>query len=121
VAEADGLVVGYAGMWVIIDEAHVTNIAVHPDHRRAGIGRLLLEALMEGAADRGCDRITLEVRKSNRPAQQLYLSYDFVPRAIRRGYYTDTNQDALVMWKYRLQRWRRERGGPDRPNAVPGH
>jgi len=120
VAETDGRVVGYAGMWVIMDEAHVTNIAVHPDYRRSGVGRRLLEALIERAADRGCDRMTLEVRKSNHAAQQLYLSFDFVPRGIRRGYYTDTNEDAIVMWKYRLQRWRRERGGRDRRDAVPG-
>lgn len=120
VAELGERVVGYGGMWVIVDEAHVTNIAVHPRHRRSGIGRLLLKALLEQAADRGCDRVTLEVRKSNRPAQHLYQSYGFVPRGIRRGYYTDNNEDAIVMWKFRLQRWRRERG-PEPPHAVPGH
>ena len=118
VAELDGRVVGYGGMWIVFEEGHVTNIAVHPDYRRRGVGRRLLEALIQRAAERGCDRMTLEVRKSNTPAQQLYRSFGFEPRGIRKGYYTDTNEDAIVMWKYGLLR---SRGGKGRSNALPGH
>ncbi|HHY94187.1 MAG TPA: ribosomal protein S18-alanine N-acetyltransferase [Firmicutes bacterium] len=91
-------VVGYAGMWVILDEAHVTNIAVHPDWRRCGLGERLLRELIARARARGATRVTLEVRKSNFPAQHLYTKMGFVPRGIRRGYYSDTHEDAIIMW-----------------------
>ncbi|HEY8450428.1 MAG TPA: ribosomal protein S18-alanine N-acetyltransferase, partial [Bacillota bacterium] len=104
VAEVDGAVAGYAGLWIILDEAHVTNIAVHPDFRRRGVAQKLLETLFQRAAQRGCDRMTLEVRKSNIAAQTLYRRFGFEAKGIRRGYYTDTNEDAIVMWKYGLKR-----------------
>lgn len=98
----DGAVVGYAGQWIVLDEAHVTNIAVHQSHRGRGIGeRLLLELMSRGSA-RGARRMTLEVRRSNLPAQQLYLKLGFVARGVRKGYYTDTREDAIVMWRDRL-------------------
>ncbi|MEW6398864.1 MAG: ribosomal protein S18-alanine N-acetyltransferase [Bacillota bacterium] len=91
-------VVGYAGMWVILDEGHVTNIAVHPDWRRRGLGERLLRELISRARARGATRMTLEVRKSNLAAQRLYTGLGFAPRGIRKGYYSDTGEDAIIMW-----------------------
>jgi len=92
-------VLGYAGMWLILDEAHVTNVAVHPDCRGRGLGRVLMLELMRRAALAGAGRMTLEVRKSNHVARRLYEHLGFKERGCRRGYYTDTNEDALIMWK----------------------
>lgn len=92
-------VTGYAGMWIIFDEAHVTNIAVHPDYRGRKIGKALLLNLMEQALRLGAERITLEVRPSNKVAQELYRKLGFRPVGIRKGYYTDTNEDAIIMWR----------------------
>jgi ribosomal-protein-alanine N-acetyltransferase len=99
----DGLVVGYAGMWVILDEAHVTNVAVHPQYRGKQVGEKLLHHLLGEAAARGAGRITLEVRPSNQPAQHLYQKLGFKPVGVRKGYYTDTHEDAIIMWR-RLDR-----------------
>jgi ribosomal-protein-alanine N-acetyltransferase len=95
-------VVGYMGMWIIIDEAHVTTIAVHPDFRGRQLGRYLLEELMLRAVVLGADKITLEVRPSNEPAQKLYRRVGFVPAGLRKGYYSDTKEDAIIMWKHLL-------------------
>jgi len=95
-----GHLVGYAGMWIIVDEGHVTNIAVHPDFRRRGLGAKLLEELIRAAAERDIKGVTLEVRPSNTPALRLYRKMGFVPNGIRKGYYTDSGEDAIVMWKY---------------------
>lgn len=92
-------VAGYAGMWIIIDEAHITNIAVHPNYRGQKLGKALLVHLMREALSLGAERITLEVRPSNTIAQQLYRKLGFAPVGIRKGYYTDTNEDAIIMWK----------------------
>lgn len=92
----DEKVIGYAGIWVILDESHITNLAVHPDYRRQGIGSMLLECLLREAKDLGACRMTLEVRVSNTHAQELYLKYGFVPRGIRPRYYND--EDAMIMW-----------------------
>ncbi|HHV61773.1 MAG TPA: ribosomal protein S18-alanine N-acetyltransferase [Firmicutes bacterium] len=99
VASVDGRVVGYVGTWLILDEAHVTNIAVHPDYRRQGIGEKLLRSMMALAGSRGAKRMTLEVRVSNKPAQRLYEKLGFVRIGLRRGYYHDNNEDAIIMWK----------------------
>jgi len=102
VALLDGKVVGYAGMWVLMDEAHVTNVAVHPDYRHLGIGERILRDLMRRAYAAGADKMTLEVRVSNLAAQNLYKKLGFVFRGIRRGYYTDTHEDAMIMWRNNL-------------------
>ncbi|MBX6395699.1 MAG: ribosomal protein S18-alanine N-acetyltransferase [Alicyclobacillaceae bacterium] len=98
VAQRDDVVVGYAGMWLILDEAHITNIAVHPDARRQHVGETLLRHMMAYARSQGACRMTLEVRVSNIPAQNLYHKLGFVTRGVRKGYYTDNHEDALIMW-----------------------
>ena len=98
VIEQDAVVCGYAGMWVLIDEVHVTNIAVHPDHRRRGLGQALLCELARRAGRQGVFRMTLEVRPTNFPAQTLYTKLGFVPRGRRKRYYSDTGEDAIIMW-----------------------
>ncbi|MCL6614876.1 MAG: ribosomal protein S18-alanine N-acetyltransferase [Firmicutes bacterium] len=99
VAKEDERVVGYIGMWVIFDEGHITNLAVHPDFRRRGIGALLLSELIAEAKTRGVSHLTLEVRQSNLGAQLLYAKHGFVTRGVRRRYYRDNDEDALIMWK----------------------
>jgi len=98
VARWGGRVVGHAGMYVSRDEAHVTTIAVLPEYRRRGIGMRLMLGLIEEARQRGATRMTLEVRVSNHGAQALYERLGFYSVALRRGYYTDNGEDALVMW-----------------------
>lgn len=101
VAKEGERVVGIAGMHVVWEDAHVTNIAVHPLYRGRGLGERMMQELMERACRRGARRMTLEVRASNTTAQNLYrkLGFTTAPGAIRKGYYTDTNEDAVVMWK----------------------
>ncbi len=99
VARLEGRIMAYAGTWVVLDEAHITNVAVDPDYRGRGYGRALLRALLSRARSKGATRATLEVRNGNKSAQQLYISEGFTFQGIRRGYYTDTNEDGLIMWK----------------------
>jgi len=101
-AMIDGKVVGYAGMWKIFDEGHITNIAVHPEYRQAGIGSMLLEGLINVAISEGITRLTLEVRKSNAAAQTLYFKYGFEIEGCRKGYYADNGEDAIIMWRNKL-------------------
>jgi ribosomal-protein-alanine N-acetyltransferase len=98
VGVAEGCVVGYAGEWIIMDEAHITTIAVDPAHQGKRFGERLLIALLREARDRGARRATLEVRMSNNVALRLYAKYGFETVAIRRKYYQDTDEDALIMW-----------------------
>lgn len=97
VARTDDRVVGFAGIWLMVDEAHVTTFGVHPDHRRRGVGRRLLLRLAEIAIELGSVRLTLEVRVSNAPAQALYRSFGFEVAGRRIAYYSDDGEDALVM------------------------
>ncbi len=90
-------IVGYAGLWLLADEAHIVNIAVRPEYRRRGIGEMLLVALIELSLDVGASMITLEVRISNRAAQGLYYKYGFTIRGVRKGYYSDNHEDAVIM------------------------
>lgn len=98
VMEYDGDVAGYGGMWVIVDEAHVTNIAIRADYRGQGLGNCLLAELQRTAVFFGAVKMTLEVRPSNEIAQHLYLKHGFEPAGIRPRYYSDNNEDALIMW-----------------------
>jgi [ribosomal protein S18]-alanine N-acetyltransferase len=96
-AEVDGRIVGYVLFWILAEEVDIHNIAVHPDFRRQGIGRLLLEQVVAAARRQERLRVTLDVRCSNAVAQSLYFSLGFVARGLRKGYYSDNGEDALVM------------------------
>lgn len=95
----NGRIAGYIGVWLVEDEGHITNVAVHPDFRQMGIGRRLMEAITEWCVAKGATRMTLEVRQSNIIAQRLYRDLGYVSAGIRPGYYRDNNEDALIMWK----------------------
>jgi [ribosomal protein S18]-alanine N-acetyltransferase len=97
VARAGDRVVGFAGVWLMVDDAHITTFGVHPDWRRQGIGRQLLLRLAELSIGIGAGRMTLEVRASNQGAQALYRSFGFDVAGRRPSYYTDDGEDALVM------------------------
>lgn len=100
VAVINGRIVGYAGMWHVVNEGQITNIAVLPEYRRYGIGNAIMEELIRIAQDYQMIGITLEVKISNLPAQKLYTKFDFKPEGFRKNYYKDTNEDAIIMWKY---------------------
>ena len=97
VAEKDGNVIGYAGAWIIIDESHITNIAVAEEERGRGVGRMLTEALMQYISNLGAAYATLEVRVSNERAQRLDKSLGFVSVGKRKRYYEDNGEDAFLM------------------------
>ncbi len=97
VARIDEEVAGYGGMWLMVDEAHITTFAIHPAWRRQRIGERLLLAFLDLAVDRGAREATLEVRLSNLPARRLYEKYGFRPVGLRPRYYSDDNEDALIM------------------------
>ncbi len=99
VALVGNKVVGYAGMWVILDEGHITTLAVHESYRNKGVGARLLNELINDAKQRGCLKMTLEVRPSNLPALELYQKTGFLSHGVRPGYYADTGEDAIIMWK----------------------
>ena len=90
-------IVGFAGIWVMADEAHITNIAVRLSHQRQGIGELLLMSITDLATELKASIVTLEVRVSNLTAQKLYHKYGFTQVGLRRNYYTDNREDALIM------------------------
>lgn len=97
VAEVDGTVVGYVGSWMIADEAHITTLGIHPQWRRQHIAERLMLAVLAEARRRGVRRVTLEVRISNTAAQNLYRKLGFESAGLRRGYYPDNGEDALLM------------------------
>jgi len=97
VAQLGGEIVAYGGIWLMVDEAHVTTFAVHPRYRRRRIGERLLLALLDLARDRHAREATLEVRLSNLAARRLYEKYGFRPVGIRPRYYSDNQEDALIM------------------------
>lgn len=99
VAETDGVIAGYAGVWAILDEGHITNVAVHPDYRRRGIASALMEILIRSCEEEGITCQTLEVRPSNQAALALYAAFGFREEGRRKGYYEDNGEDALIMWR----------------------
>jgi ribosomal-protein-alanine N-acetyltransferase len=103
VAKEGDHIVGYAGLWLSLDEAHITTFAVLPEYRRRKIGERMLLSIFERAERLGAEWLTLEVRASNLPAQRLYEKYGFRPAGIRRRYYSDNNEDAIIMWTERLR------------------
>lgn len=100
VALKDKKIAGYAGMWHVVNEGHITNVAVCKNFRGQGIGTAIIKRLFEIAQEKEMIGITLEVKISNLTAQKLYTKYGFRPEGIRKKYYEDTGEDAVIMWKY---------------------
>ena len=100
VARIGGSVVGYGGLMLVLDDGHVTTLAVDPAWHRHKIGTRILATLADAAIERGAAQLTLEVRASNDAAQGLYRGFGFAPAGIRKGYYVETNEDAIVMWAH---------------------
>ncbi|MDR0840239.1 MAG: ribosomal protein S18-alanine N-acetyltransferase [Christensenellaceae bacterium] len=96
----DGCIAAYAGMWLLFDEAHITNVAVAPDCRRRGFARLLMREMFRTALLHGAGHMTLEVRETNLGAQALYAGLGFLQSGRRKGYYSDTGEDALILWNH---------------------
>jgi ribosomal-protein-alanine N-acetyltransferase len=97
VVRAAGEVVGYGGLWLMVDEAHITTFAIHPAWRRRRLGERLLLAMLDVARERHAREATLEVRLSNLAARRLYEKYGFRPVGLRPNYYSDDREDALIM------------------------
>ena len=100
VAELDGQVVGYAGLWWILDEGHITNVAVRPGFRNRKIGEGIIRVLIEFTSEEGIRHHTLEVRRSNTPAINLYSKFGFEIEGVRKGYYQNNGEDAFLMWRH---------------------
>jgi ribosomal-protein-alanine N-acetyltransferase len=98
VAAIDDVVTGYAGLMLVEDEGHVNTLTVDGAHHRKGIGSLLLIDLARSAVQAGARHLTLEVREHNEPAKELYIRFGFAPVGIRRNYYEETGENAIVMW-----------------------
>nr|WP_069960317.1 ribosomal protein S18-alanine N-acetyltransferase [Kurthia senegalensis] len=98
VAEKEGRLIGFCGMWIVLDESQITNVAVMPEGRGQGIGEQLMREALRIAQERDCVVMSLEVRVSNDVAQNLYRKLGFQAGGIRKKYYTDNQEDALVMW-----------------------
>ncbi|MET0727822.1 MAG: ribosomal protein S18-alanine N-acetyltransferase [Acidimicrobiales bacterium] len=97
-ARVSSAVVGYGGLMLMADDGHITTLAVDPRWHRHKIGTRLLLTLARAAVDREAKHLTLEVRMANEPAQRLYQAFGFAPAGVRKGYYVETNEDALIMW-----------------------
>jgi [ribosomal protein S18]-alanine N-acetyltransferase len=97
-----GAIVGFCSFWRVLDELHINNLAVAPANRRAGVGSALLTHALQKGATLGADRATLEVRRSNQDARALYERFGFSVAGVRRAYYTNPVEDALVLWRDRL-------------------
>ncbi|MGE8207106.1 ribosomal protein S18-alanine N-acetyltransferase [Heyndrickxia sp. NPDC080065] len=91
-------IIGYCGVWLVVDEAHITNIAILPEYRGKKLGELLLRSMMDFSIKSGARSMTLEVRVSNTIAQSLYKKLGFFEGGVRKSYYSDNQEDALVMW-----------------------
>ncbi|MDP1820345.1 MAG: ribosomal protein S18-alanine N-acetyltransferase [Acidimicrobiales bacterium] len=98
VARVGPTVVGYGGLMLVADDGHITTLAVDPAWHRHKIGTRVLLTLARASIDRGARNLTLEVRLGNEPAQALYRAFGFAPAGIRKGYYVETQEDALIMW-----------------------
>lgn len=98
VLEMEQKIIGYCGVWIVVDEAHITNVAILPEYRGKKLGDALMGKLIEVAREKGAKTMTLEVRVSNIIAQSLYRKYGFQNGGIRKNYYSDNQEDALVMW-----------------------
>ncbi len=94
----EGEIIGFAGMWVVYDDAQITNIAIDPSFRGKKLGEQLFRYMLQTAYRLNVTRLSLEVRVSNVIAQKMYRKFGLVPGGVRKGYYTDNNEDAIVMW-----------------------
>ncbi|MBV8153242.1 MAG: ribosomal protein S18-alanine N-acetyltransferase [Candidatus Eremiobacteraeota bacterium] len=103
VGRVDEKIVAYGGIWVILEDSHITTIAVQPEFRGRGLGEQMLIHLLDEAMTRGASWITLEVRETNDVAQRLYRKYGFTNVSVRRAYYSDNNENAVVMWAGNLR------------------
>lgn len=103
VAVSEGRIIGYGGLWRVFNEGHITNIAVHPEFRRCGAGSIIMDRILEICEEFQITDITLEVRKSNEAAQKLYEKYGFKVEGVRKRYYSDTGEDAYIMWRHKKQ------------------
>ncbi len=110
VLEKDGIIVAYGGLWNVLDESHITNIAVDPFYQRQGYGQEMMDVLQAKAIELGAKNMTLEVRVSNVAAQKLYENNGFTVEGRRVRYYSDNNEDAIIMWKYHLEPQIKDRG-----------
>lgn len=117
VLEKDGRLIGYGGMWVLFEEAHVTNVAILEGYRKSGRGRRLMLAMMERAARFGAEKMTLEVRETNFVAQHLYEKLDFAQNGYRPRYYSDTGEGALLLWNMDIKRTLERERAIDRQNT----
>lgn len=104
--DAERHVIGFCSFWLVLDELHINNLAVLPESRRQGAGSALLVRVLQEGARLGAHRATLEVRRSNEAARALYERFGFSTAGIRRGYYTNPVEDALVLWRDDLTRGR---------------
>lgn len=102
VAEADGEIIGFGGFWQVIDEAHITNIAVLEEFRQTGVGQAIMNEMLALALEKGCMGMTLEVRGDNQPAINFYLKNKFTREGRRKDYY-GPGMDAIIMWRYGLE------------------
>ncbi len=98
VARVGSKVVGFGGLMLVVDEGHITTLAVDPRWHRHHIGTRIVHTLVEAAIERGAKNLTLEVRMTNEAAQGLYRAFGFAPAGVRKGYYVESNEDALIMW-----------------------
>ena len=98
VLELDDEIVAYGGFWIIVDEAHITNIAVDPDRRRLGLGKKLVQGMIDEIVKMGMANVTLEVRDSNVAARALYAGFGFADAGRRPNYYQEPKEDAIIMW-----------------------
>jgi len=103
VARSGDEIAGYIGFWLVLEEVHIVTIAVRSDYRRRGIGSILMLEALNAAMRLGAERATLEVRVTNLPAQGLYRKLGFITVSIRKRFYSDTGEDAYVMWLYNLK------------------
>jgi ribosomal-protein-alanine N-acetyltransferase len=101
--DSDGRAAGFCSFWKVLDELHINNLAVMPDIRREGVGSLLLSHVLREGARFGAVRATLEVRRSNEPARQLYERFGFSIAGVRHGYYSNPIEDALILWRDGLE------------------
>lgn len=98
VAVLDQVIIGYVGLWIIMDDAQITNIAIHPKYRGKKLGEKLFQFSCQHALYMGVKRLSLEVRVSNTIAQKMYRKFGLIPGGIRKNYYTDNGEDAVIMW-----------------------